>query len=416
MNITKILKDHVPWVAPSVAIVLAATGFFDRGGNDVSQPAPASVAVAAAPQPAVAPAPAPAVETIAAAPAVPAAPVAAPAEQPAAVEVTRAEIVAPSIAGLANPTTQQGVSTDRSSVVTLQSGVTPVAAAAPQPAPVQQSPLSGANAASFFAAAQANLAAQNSCKADLRALVAQARVYFPSGGLNADAGGIEQARLIGTVAQNCPGVRIQVEGHSDASGNPAINERLSLQRAETVIQRIAASGIEEGLFTAKGFGSSFPSGLTGPQPSTFYDRRVEFSVIETVTPVAFSSTANFGTTVSSCVAELQAAVLREQLFFAPRSIAVQPAQMDSAYQLATKAAACPDARLRIVGQHTDAPGMGENISTGLLRAKALMSMLVARGVPAEQVIIAAPSVSMALPGQPSAPKSRIDFDVIIEDL
>ena len=345
MNVTKVLKDHLPWVAPSVAIVLAATGFFDRSGNEAPQPAPATATVAAAPQPAPAPVVAPAP---AAAPIVAAAPVTAPAPapvapvtQPAAVEVTRAELVAPSIAGLANPNAQQGTAGDRQSVVTLQNGFTQTAAAAPQVAPQsavpQQAPLSGASAASFFAAAQANLAAQNSCKSDLRALVSQARVYFPSGGLTADAGGLEQARLIGTVAQNCPGVRIQVEGHSDASGNPTVNQRLSLQRAEKVIQRIAASGIEEGLFTAKGFGSSFPSGITGPQSAAFYDRRVEFSVIETVTPVAFNATPNFGA-VSSCVAELQAAVLREQLFFSPRSIAVQPAQMDSAYQLATKAA------------------------------------------------------------------------------
>ncbi|MEM1302785.1 MAG: OmpA family protein, partial [Pseudomonadota bacterium] len=269
MNVTKILKDHLPWVAPSVAIVLAATGFFDRSGNDAAQPAPVSAPVAVAPQPAPAPIAAPAVapaSVVAAAPVAPAAPEpTAVVPAPATVEVTRTELVTPSIAGLANPSAQLGAAADRSSVVTLQDGFTQSAAVAPQSPPTAQNPLSGASAASFFAAAQANLAAQNSCKSDLRALVAQARVYFPSGGLTADAGGIEQARLIGTVAQNCPGVRIQVEGHSDASGNPVINQRLSLERAETVIQRIAASGIEEGLFTAKGFGSSFPSGLTGPQ-------------------------------------------------------------------------------------------------------------------------------------------------------
>ena len=54
----------------------------------------------------------------------------------------------------------------------------------------------------------------------------------------------------------------------------------------------------------------------------------------------------------------------------------------------------------------------ENMRTGLLRAKALMAMLVGRGIPSEQIIIAAHSRPLNEGGLPG---SRVNFDVIIEE-
>ena len=73
----------------------------------------------------------------------------------------------------------------------------------------------------------------------------QARVYFPSGGLTADQGGIEQGRLLGLIAQNCSGVQLRVEGHSDQTGDPAAHLRLSEAREQEVIKRLGASGVRQ---------------------------------------------------------------------------------------------------------------------------------------------------------------------------
>lgn len=114
----------------------------------------------------------------------------------------------------------------------------------PSPAPVFDP--------SQFANSNADLKQQ--CVEDLRKLTEAARVYFPSGGVTAEHSGIEQGNVIGLIAQSCPGVRIRVEGHSDASGDPSANLRLSQRRAEEVIRRIAASGIDTSMFVAEGIG------------------------------------------------------------------------------------------------------------------------------------------------------------------
>ncbi|MEL6609784.1 MAG: OmpA family protein [Pseudomonadota bacterium] len=407
-----------------MAIILAASGYFDRGGSDaadqvvVATPAepivsaPAEPATQVAVAPAVVPAPSAGAGAATADPAAQATTVAAAAQpvldqgaSTTGVEVTRAPNIA-TLSGFGAPSVVESGTTP---IVTLQPGL--VAPAASAPSTVSPSE----NAAAFFAAAQKNIQAANSCKDDLAELTAQARVYFPSGGLAADASGIEQARLIGIVAQGCPGVRIQIEGHSDPSGDPAVNLRLSQQRAEQVLQRIGAAGIDTSIFVASGLGSSQPSGLTGPLGRAHYDRRVEFSVlVDGVTNASFAASGGQSAWgVPSCVAQLQDAVLGSSLYYAPKSIATQRADVDLAMALASAAEACPQARLRVVGHHSDEIGVNETLGTGLLRAKALMTMLVARGIEPTQIIIAAPSHSDRSNGKSG---SRLDFDVIYEEL
>jgi outer membrane protein OmpA-like peptidoglycan-associated protein len=269
------------------------------------------------------------------------------------------------------------------------------------------------NAVAFFSDAQARLSAKESCVADLRSLSEQARVYFPAGGLNADPGGIEQARLIGILLQDCKGVQIIVEGHSDPSGDADVNLKLSKKRAEQIIQRLGASGIDTMNFVAKGIGSARPSNIVGPESDAYYDRRVEFAVIEVDNTASFNRAKALSNqwSTSSCAQDLEAAIAGKNVFYSPRSVAAKQDEISVAFELAAMAMACPDARLRVIGQHSDDLRSGESPATGRLRAKAMMAMLVGQGIDSGQVIMAAPSRAS---GSAEQSGSRLDFDIIIE--
>jgi outer membrane protein OmpA-like peptidoglycan-associated protein len=291
----------------------------------------------------------------------------------------------------------------------------PVTLPAPTQVSLSPAPQSDAtaNPTAFFAAAQANLAQDRSCIEDLRVLANETRIYFPSGGLTAEDAGVAQARLIGLVAQDCRQVEIIVEGHSDPSGDPAANLRLSQQRADAVLNRLSAAGIDVTRFTAVGLGSQEPSGVTGSQSAAYYDRRVEFEVREISQNAVVSPT--FRTeTLSSCAMQLQQAVAQTKLFYSPRSITAPSDGLPSVLQLAADASACPEARLRVIGQYSDDIGSGETPSTARLRAVALMSSLVGAGFDPGQIIIAAHSRPTAIAGQPGLSERRVDFDVIFE--
>lgn len=394
----KIIKN-LPWIAPTVAILAVGSGFMDRinvsfdgGAEEVAQTTPletveAAEAALAAVQP---------VEDIA--PLTPAEPENV-SEQLAVLLTESNDVEVTRSAGFSIDTLEQA-----RDVALGEEAAT----AAPEAAPV---------GTDFFAAAQESLARDNQCADELRILASQARVYFPSGGLTGSQEGLGQARILGLLAQQCPGVTIRVEGHSDPSGDPIINQRLSLERAEAVVARVAASGVDAQLYEAVGLGDATPSLVSGPQPSAYYDRRVEFSIVETAQQASFVApsfeTSGTQFQVAACVSQLEAAVQGASIEYAPRGMIVEDADFALASELASIAANCPQARLRLIGQHSDAAFSGEDSATGRLRAAVLMTKLVNAGFPSEQLILGAPSDSRPLEGFSD---SRVDFAVIREEL
>lgn len=401
----KFLKDNLPWMVPTLVIIMMATGFFDRDWKSMM---PWSSDPVAQTQQATAPV----VDVAALAPSAPQ-----PTPLPAAPVVATADIQATTPTRAAEPT--EAVST----AAQLNAIVERAASGAIDVAVTRSAPLTADTAtnlinddpAAFFASAQSNLAATNTCGDDLRALASEARIYFPSGGLAGADSGLAQARLIGQVLRACPGFTIQVEGHSDPSGDPQINLRLSQQRAEAVISRLAASGLDTSQFIAKGFGDVQPSGVTGPEPVGFYDRRVEFSVIEQVQQARFTQVTANPWQSSQCAAQLEPLFAQTKVFYGAGSITTPGADLDAVFDLAREAQACPNLRMRLVGHHADQPGTREGPATGRLRALALMNTLVAAGFPADQILIGAPSWSADIPGQPGLPNSRVDFQMVMSD-
>ena len=378
----KYVRDSLPWLVPSAAIAFAAFVFMDGGIPTGQTQSPENNGASAA--------------------------------VPLAVDA-QDEVVA----------RQATADTNLTSVAATPALTQPVAAQAPvtqpapepEPEPVREASLAVApTTAPVFDTSSFRANSNAQCVEDLRAMASEARVYFPSGGLTADSSGIEQGRLLGLIAQNCPGVQIRVDGHSDPSGDPAANLVLSERRAQEVIKRIGAGGIDTSAFFARGMRDRQPSGLRGPQPAAYYDRRVEFTIVEEVTRVAVRTNVTTSPWANaSCVTDLQRAVDSTVLFYAPRSVSLRPEDLDTAMTLAEKAVACPHARLRVIGQHAGGVQTGEDVTTGRLRAKALMAMLVGRGIASEQIIIAAPSRAVGLGDQAGLPGSRVDFDVILED-
>lgn len=73
-------------------------------------------------------------------------------------------------------------------------------------------------------------------------------------------------------------IKVSVEGHTDAIGSDAYNQRLSERRAGAVADYLAAGGIARARMATVGFGESKPVASNETEDGRAQNRRVEFRV------------------------------------------------------------------------------------------------------------------------------------------
>jgi OOP family OmpA-OmpF porin len=82
------------------------------------------------------------------------------------------------------------------------------------------------------------------------------------------------------VLENHPSIKLRIEGHTDASGNPEINKELSEKRALSVKKYLTEKGIEDNRLMSIGFGSEKPVATNKTPAGRAKNRRVELKLIQ----------------------------------------------------------------------------------------------------------------------------------------
>jgi len=85
------------------------------------------------------------------------------------------------------------------------------------------------------------------------------------------------AKLTGIVVAH-PGLKLEVEGHTDSTGSDELNQRLSERRADTVKTYLVQQGLDGSAVTAKGFGKTMPVEDNSSAAGRQKNRRVELIV------------------------------------------------------------------------------------------------------------------------------------------
>jgi outer membrane protein OmpA-like peptidoglycan-associated protein/tetratricopeptide (TPR) repeat protein len=87
----------------------------------------------------------------------------------------------------------------------------------------------------------------------------------------------ELNKLVQLMTEN-PTLQIRIEGHTDNTGAPADNLRLSTQRAQTVVDYLITKGIEKNRLHAKGFGETKPVDSNNTEAGKSRNRRTELHI------------------------------------------------------------------------------------------------------------------------------------------
>jgi outer membrane protein OmpA-like peptidoglycan-associated protein len=91
-------------------------------------------------------------------------------------------------------------------------------------------------------------------------------------------GAREKLAKVAGIILGHPGLRMQVEGHTDSIGSDEYNMKLSESRANAVRDYLVAQGIPAGNVSAQGFGKTMPVADNGNAAGRQMNRRVELVV------------------------------------------------------------------------------------------------------------------------------------------
>ncbi|MCF8142751.1 MAG: OmpA family protein [Deltaproteobacteria bacterium] len=80
---------------------------------------------------------------------------------------------------------------------------------------------------------------------------------------------------VAVVFQNNPGLRAQIEGHTDSIGTEAYNLKLSMRRANAVVDYLVRKGVGKNRLSAEGFGFSQPIATNETAEGRALNRRVQ---------------------------------------------------------------------------------------------------------------------------------------------
>ena len=104
-------------------------------------------------------------------------------------------------------------------------------------------------------------------------------IYFKIGSARLDAKSAPLLNNLADIISRCPGMIVEVGGHTDSDGSAATNMRLSTARANSVIAYLASKGITSDRTVGVGYGEEKPVAPNDTKKNKWRNRRIEFAVI-----------------------------------------------------------------------------------------------------------------------------------------
>ena len=109
-------------------------------------------------------------------------------------------------------------------------------------------------------------------------IVNMSDVLFDFGKSTLRPGTREKLAKVSGIVLAHPGLKLEIEGHTDSIGSDEFNQRLSEQRASAVREYLAAQGVPGDTMTSRGFGKTQPVASNNTNEGRQRNRRVEMVV------------------------------------------------------------------------------------------------------------------------------------------
>jgi outer membrane protein OmpA-like peptidoglycan-associated protein len=95
-------------------------------------------------------------------------------------------------------------------------------------------------------------------RAEVGSKVILKNIFFDVGKSDLKNESIAEVEKIQELLKGNPNLKVQINGHTDNTGNATSNKALSLKRASAVVDYLVSHGVEAARLSAKGYGSERP--------------------------------------------------------------------------------------------------------------------------------------------------------------
>ena len=116
------------------------------------------------------------------------------------------------------------------------------------------------------------------CQSMFDSFTANAGVAFASGRAEIERDSYGLLDRLALTAKRCDTLRVLIGGHTDSSGDPGANLRLSQKRAQAVADYFVLLGVDQARLVARGFGAERPIAENETPEGRALNRRIEFEV------------------------------------------------------------------------------------------------------------------------------------------
>ncbi len=120
----------------------------------------------------------------------------------------------------------------------------------------------------------------DACKGRFEILSRTGNIYFASGSARLEG---ESAPLLDSLADiisRCPGMLVEIGGHTDSVGGDSQNMSLSERRAASVNQYLVGKGLDRASLVSRGYGETTPIADNTTSDGRWKNRRITFQVLE----------------------------------------------------------------------------------------------------------------------------------------
>ncbi len=125
------------------------------------------------------------------------------------------------------------------------------------------------------------------CQAKVDGIIAGKTINFVTGGAAIAPESLALIDALATELKPCAGTAVEIAGHTDVTGGTAANQRLSEERANSVVSALVDRGVPSGRLLPKGMGETAPLDVAMNSAAHAKNRRIEFKVAATAaTPAA----------------------------------------------------------------------------------------------------------------------------------